>query len=172
MQSRTNSALAILACLIVILPLSGNAQQINGCTRSQLDNPQRVVFQCGDGLVLEAEAAAALDIQEQPGEPRPETVELDSEALLVDVEPGSGPFQILTPQAIAAVRGTQFIVDVQPQMTAVFVTRGQVQVSRLNGQEAVSLTEGEGVEVSDDQPLEVKTWPVAKAARLLARFGR
>lgn len=153
-------------------PMSVYAQQINGCTQSQLTDPPRVVYQCANGLVLEAEAAAALDIQEAPGNARPDTVDLARDGLLIEVEPGSGPFQIRTPQAIAAVRGTEFVVDVQDDMTSVFVTRGEVQVSRANGQEPVSLTPGQGVEVTDDTPLEVKTWPLDKVARLLARFGR
>lgn len=153
-------------------PLSSLAQQNNGCVRSELADPPRTVYQCASGLVLEAEAAAALGIRDAGAQTRPDVVELTGQGLLVEVEPGSGPFQIRTPQAIAAVRGTVYIVDVSDNKTSVFVTRGEVSVSRLDGSEAVVLTAGMGVEVSDDQPVAGTRWSQEKAARLLARFGR
>lgn len=172
MVLRASAIFSMLSWFVVMAPLSSYAQQINGCTQSQLTDPPRVVYQCGNGLVLEAEAAAALDIQDTSGQAGPQTVDLAADGVFIEVEPGNGPFQIRTPQAIAAVRGTEFVVDVQDQMTSVFVTRGEVQVTRTNGQDAVSLTPGEGVEVTDAAPLEVKRWPLDKVARLLARFGR
>jgi len=156
---------------LAIAPSTGMAQQVNGCVQSELTNPARVVYTCEGGLVLEAEAAAALDIG-SGSQGRPQSAELSGKGVLVEVEPGSGPFQILTPQAIAAVRGTVYAVDVEDGVTSVFVVRGKVGVSRPNGSEAVALGAGEGVTVTAAEPLVVKRWPQEKVDRLLARFAR
>lgn len=163
---------AALICLAAMAPMSGMAQQVPGCVSGELGDPPRIVYQCANGLVLEAEAAAALNFQAAGSQARPETVELMKNGVLIEVEPNSGPLQILTPHAIAAVRGTIYAVDVTDTMTAVFVTRGEVAVSRPDGSEQVVLPAGYGVEVSAGQPLVVKLWPQEKVARLLARFGR
>ncbi len=155
-----------------MMPLSALAQQASGCSRSELSDPPRVVYQCANGLILEAEAAAMLHIDTTGAQARPESVELTKDGLLIEVEPGSGPFQILTPHAIAAVRGTIYIVDVTDNMTSVFVVRGVVAVSRSSGAEEVDLPAGFGVEVTAQEPLVAKRWPDEKASRLLARFGR
>ncbi|MEJ8474241.1 FecR family protein [Roseibium sp. H3510] len=163
---------AALTWLIVMVPLSSSAQQVNHCPKSELGDPPRVVYQCAGGLVLEAEAAAALGIVSNGASGRPNTVELTKDGVLVEVEPGSGPFQILTPHAIAAVRGTVYAVDVTDNSTSVFVMRGEVVVSHSDGSEGVSLSPGFGVEVFEGEPLIITRWPSVKVERLLARFGR
>lgn len=172
MSKRLRALCAALFWLVIMAPMSSTAQPAGACIRGEIDDPPRVVFRCANGLVLEAEAAAALDIGTIGAEGRPEAVGLVRNGLLIEVEPGSGPFQIRTPHAIAAVRGTVYVVDVRDDMTSVFVTRGEVFVSRPDGSETVSLTEGLGVEVTDGQPIEVRRWPEEKAAELLARFAR
>ena len=161
-----------MAWFLAIAPSPGLAQQVNGCVRSELTDPARIVYRCEGGLVLEAEAAAALAIGSSGTQGRPRTAELAGKGVLVEVEPGSGPFQILTPQAIAAVRGTVYAVDVEDAVTSVFVVRGEVGVSRPNGSEAVQLAPGEGVTVTAGEPLVVKRWPQEKVDRLLSRFAR
>ncbi|WP_368669771.1 FecR domain-containing protein [Agrobacterium sp. a22-2] len=162
--------LAFLA-LSLLVPATAMAQDA-ACQREQLPEPPRVIYRCPNGLVLEAEAAANLDLAEQPGQQRPAAASLSDKALLIEVEPGSGPFQILTPHAIAAVRGTAYAVDVTRDATSVFVIRGEVGVSRTDGSQAVTLRPGEGVDVSAAQPLTVKVWGQQRVESLLARFAR
>jgi hypothetical protein len=105
----------------------------------------------------------------------PDAVNLQNRAVLIDAPPGAlrQGFQVQTPQAIAAVRGTQWAVDVGAGKTAVFVVTGRVSVRRTNSARGVNLGPGEGVDVEQGTaPLVVRRWPAARAAALLARFGR
>ena len=148
------------------------AAQSSGCRSVSADHPPRRIFACPGGLKIDAEAAAALHILPAPKGRRPERAELDRKAVLIDLTPGSGSFEILTPQAIASVRGTIYAVDVAKAATSVFVKRGRVRVSRRRGSGAVTLGPGEGVEVAPGRPLIVKRWPRQKVSRLFARFGQ
>lgn len=148
------------------------AQQGNACAQENLGEPPRTVYRCANGLVIEAEAAAELGLTNAEGQPRPGAATVSENGVLIEVEPGSGPFQILTPHAIAAVRGTAYAVDVTADTTAVFVIRGEVVVSRPDGSEAVTLRPGEGADVSPAQPFTVRTWGQQRVDNLLARFGR
>ncbi|MEM9105955.1 MAG: FecR domain-containing protein, partial [Pseudomonadota bacterium] len=95
-----------------------------------------------------------------------------SDAVLIEVAPDSGDFQIQTPHAIAAVRGTVYVVDVSADQTDVFVVEGEVSVSRADGSDPVELTAGLGVDVLPGEPLVVRQWPEERVRNLLARFGR
>jgi len=148
------------------------AQTLSGCSKTDLQDPPRSVYQCAGGITLEAEAATALGIVEQQPNDRPTDVEVSTDGLYIEVTPGSGPFQIQTPHAIAAVRGTVYIVDVTDGMTAVFVREGEVSVARTDGTDAVLLTPGLGVEVAPGEPLETRRWPAQRVDNLLSRFGR
>jgi len=57
---------------------------------------------------------------------------LNGKALLLDLpkRQKTSRLEVITPQAIAAVRGTKWAVDVQGGKTSVFVVRGQVDVRR------------------------------------------
>lgn len=160
---------SLLTCLAT-QPLT--AQTLSGCSKTELQDPPRSVYQCAGGITLEAEAATALGIVERQADDRPTDVEVSTDGLYIEVVPGSGPFQIQTPHAIAAVRGTVYVVDVTDDMTAVFVREGEVSVSRADGSDAVLLTPGLGVEVSPGTPLETRRWPAARVDALLDRFGR
>ena len=82
-------------------------------------------------------------------------------------------FEVITPQAIAAVRGTRWAVDVEPGKTSVFVVRGRVGVQRPASDATVVLGPGEGVDVeADGARLTVKRWPAKRVAALLARLGQ
>ena len=86
---------------------------------------------------------------------------------------GRAGFQVITPQAIAAVRGTKWAVDVATGKTSVFVVRGRVAVRRPSAGRGVTLGPGEGVDVDTGTgPLTVKRWPPERAAALLARLGQ
>src|SRR5262249_17913735 len=96
-------------------------------------------------------------------------------ALLLDVQKKSGGriFQVNTPQAIAAVRGTRWAVDVAEGKTSVFVVNGRVNVGRTTrGERQVVLGPGEGVDVEASAPLVVKRWAPARVSALMARLGQ
>jgi hypothetical protein len=80
-------------------------------------------------------------------------------------------FVVVTPQAIAAVRGTKWAVDVQGRSTAVFVVNGVVSVEKTVSGDAVSLRAGQGVDVDRSaEPVVIKRWPAERVAALLGRF--
>jgi ferric-dicitrate binding protein FerR (iron transport regulator) len=77
----------------------------------------------------------------------------------------------MTPQAIAAVRGTKWAVDATEGKSSVFVVNGRVSVARRAGANRVVLGPGEGVDVEAAGALTVKRWPPARVAALLARLA-
>ncbi|MET1412907.1 FecR domain-containing protein [Roseibium sp. HPY-6] len=164
--------LTVLTLLITLSPQGAVAQSLVGCTASNLTDPPRIVYQCEGGVVLEAEAAAALGIVTSGADNRPTDVDVSSDAVLIEVAPGSGPFQIRTPHAIAAVRGTVYAVDVEDGKTAVFVSEGEVAVSRPDGSDQVLLGQGFGVDVAPGEPLVAREWGAERVRNLLSRFGR
>lgn len=164
---------ALAPCLL--FPAKAEAQSV-GCAVQAAASPQRQVLRCRDGLTIEAEAGADYTLIDRNRDALPDAVSLRSRAIFIDApaRPGRQGFQVLTPQAIAAVRGTQWAVDTNGGMTAVFVVTGRVSVRRASGRtSAVSLGPGEGVDVDPGTaPLVVRRWPAARASALLARFGR
>ena len=83
-----------------------------------------------------------------------------------------GPkLSILTPLAIAAVRGTEWAVDVARARTSVLVVDGSVGVTNRRLNQYVIVTEGEGViSLQLIRPPSRKPGARTQAA-LLARFG-
>ncbi|MBP0617566.1 FecR domain-containing protein [Jiella sp. KSK16Y-1] len=147
-------------------PAEGWAQTLPGCKATTLQDPVREVLDCGNGLIIDKEAAAALASQAPQ-----RSLDLDDRAILIEVSPRDS-FQVLTPHAIATVRGTVFAVDVESGTSSVFVVDGKVEVSRRDGSSAVLLGPGEGVDVRPGEPLTVRNWPQPRVDALLARFGR
>lgn len=93
-------------------------------------------------------------------------------ALLLEVPPADRrvPVDVTLPWAHIGVRGTRFFAGVVDGVHAVFVARGRVQVRVAGG--AVSLGEGEGVDVaSDGVPATVRAWGAPRIARALALVG-
>lgn len=169
---RNYVSLAALA-LLVTLPLQTlSAQPLTGCTSTDLGDPPRVVYQCPGGLVLEAEAAAVLGVTATAADGRPSEVDMSSDAVLIEIAPGSGPFQIRTPQAIAAVRGTVYTVEIADGTTAVFVSEGEVTVTRPDGSDQVVVGPGLGVDVTPGEPVVVREWGAQRVRNTLSRFGR
>lgn len=144
----------------------------DGCTAQDLTEPARVIYTCENGLVFEAEAAAQFEGLIKNADGLIDAVTVSGDAVLIDLPTDNGPFQINTPHAIAAVRGTIYVVDVQPENTSVFVVRGVVAVSRKDGSQSVDLKAGDGVVMADGEPVVVKQWGEKKVADLLARFAR
>lgn len=172
-MARTGTFALLFVVMFAVPPgPAALAQQLQGCAVAEVRDPPRSVFRCEGGLVIEAEAASALRLVVADPDGAPRRVEVRGRGVLVDLPPGSGRFQIMTPHAIASVRGTVYAVDVSANQTDVFVQEGSVHVSRPDGSDSVVLRAGEGVDVVPGQPLEVKQWGEARVERLLARFGR
>lgn len=150
---------------------SASAQQ-PGCTPSGPSGPA-VVFDCGAGFTITVERESSFVLSDADGDGGVDTMELNRGGALVDFDRPGTTFQILTPRAVASVRGTRWVVDAGAAATAVFVVRGAVAVRRRAGGEAVTLEAGEGVDVADGTaPLTVARWAAPRAAALLARFGQ
>lgn len=173
--------LAVLLTLVAIMavPLgfwSGPASAQVRCRAEPAGAPPRTVYRCGGGMVLEKEAAAAAGLAVTAQGDR--TVDLTRGAVFVSVEPGTPAVSIRTPHAIASVRGTAFAIDVGRASTAVFVVEGSVDVLRVETGAIYVLGAGQGIDVpargaaSDPIALAVNRWGAARAATLLARFGR
>lgn len=159
--------LAVVGCLVA----TPSRAQTAGCTETQRFDPPGRVLTCPGGLVIRAEADTAFSLIDKNGGGRPRGANLGAKGLFIEVRPGGGGFQILTPHAIAGVRGTIWAVDVGADKTSVFVRRGRVAVSRP-GRRPVTLGTGDGVDVSAAAgDLTVTRWKPARVAALLARFG-
>jgi hypothetical protein len=150
------------------------AQPANmGCaTENPANAPQ--ILRCEGGVTIVAENGARFTLPDRDGNGRVDSVELSSKALLLEVpkRQGGNRFQVITPQAIAAVRGTKWAVDAAEGKTSVFVVNGRVAVGRRTGSHTVTLGRGEGVDVEAAGPLTIKRWPAARVAALMARLGQ
>ena len=84
------------------------------------------------------------------GDPLPVAIRLDDGALLIEFHPASPQekFQILTPLAIAAVRGTKWAMEVTKARTSTLVLAGAVAVTNRRLNQYVVLNEGEGVDIT------------------------
>jgi len=137
-------------------------------------NHSEQILRCGDDLVVRAATGTRYHQVNQQGNSPPEALQLDSGALMIEFHPNNTQknFQILTPQAIAAVRGTKWVVDVNGGRTSTLVISGEVAVARLHENPTVLLKPGEGADVTaGTEPFVAKRWPEKRVRALLARFG-
>ncbi|XWN34118.1 MAG: FecR family protein [Devosia sp.] len=160
--------------LAAVVATPALSQSLPGCESQTLSDPERTIYVCGDGLVIEAAAGTSLSFV---GDSPAQGVRVDNGVVMVDAPTSEAGFAIQTPHAIAAVRGTVYAVEVESEATAVFVLEGAVGVSEAGGGEGVTLNAGEGVDVpaagpADTAPLEVKTWGAERVSALMAHFGR
>ncbi len=146
----------------------------SGCALEPIGGTSRQLLRCQGGLTIITEKGARYTLVDRNRDNKADGVKLQSRALLLDFATGSGSgFQVTTPQAIAAVRGTKWAVDVGSAKTSVFVERGQVSVQRRTGSAGVILGPGEGVDVDQGtSALTVKHWPRARVSALMGRFGQ
>jgi ferric-dicitrate binding protein FerR (iron transport regulator) len=150
------------------------AQTANaGCTSSSSAAGTQT-WRCDNGITIVAESGARFELRDANRDGHIDSVELSSKALLVEVpkKRGGNPFKVLTPQAIAAVRGTKWAVDAADGKTSVFVADGRVGVSRRARGRGVVLGPGEGVDVEATGSLEVKRWGQPRIDALMARLGQ
>ena len=166
----TSTAIAVFGFAISFFPLPALAEQ--DCLWRTIADPVRQVITCGSGLTVEREATTEITLFERAGDAPPSVIEIENGAILIEVQPGSVPTRIRTPHAIAAVRGTTYVVDARGDSTSVFVLEGRVNVRQTDGTTDVTLEAREGIDVFPDVPLETTLWPEEKASKLLERFGR
>jgi ferric-dicitrate binding protein FerR (iron transport regulator) len=169
--------LSIAAAALALLAGAGDvsAQQPDlGCARAPSAN-QTQTLRCGGGLTIITENGAQFTLLDRDGNGRVDAVDLHSKAVFIEApkKKTGKPFEVITPQAIAAVRGTRWAVDAEGAKTAVFVDTGRVSVRRVAAPGQVVLGPGEGVDVdAGTTPLEVKRWGAPRVAALMARLGR
>jgi hypothetical protein len=173
MKAIVGAGFAIFASLFVVTGIA-TAQPANmGCSP---DNPASTsqTLRCEGGVTIVSEDGARFTLLDRDGNGRVDSIELSGKALLLEVpkKPGGNHFEVMTPQAIAAVRGTKWAVDAVEGKTSVFVVNGRVSVARRVGANRVVLGAGEGVDVEGTGALTVKRWPAARVAALLARLTR
>jgi FecR protein len=167
-------SLGKLALILVFFAPAELTAQETGCLLQPTGTPPRQIIRCGAGLTVEAAAGAEYTLVDHDRDGVPDAATHRGGALLLNAPARSGKrsFRVHTPQAIAAVRGTEWAMDVGAGRTAVFVVSGQVSVRRPRGP-AVGVGPGEGVDVEPGRsPLQVRRWSAERAAALLARFGR
>jgi ferric-dicitrate binding protein FerR (iron transport regulator) len=171
MKAITRVMYVALACALLPIATAAAQSATTGCT-SENSTFTTQTIRCKGGVTIVVEEGARYTLRDRDGNGRVDSVELGSKALLLEVPKGRGEFKVITPQAIAAVRGTRWAVDVVENQTSVLVVNGRVAVGRRTGSRSVTLGPGEGVDVQAAGPLTVKRWPPARVAALMARLGQ
>lgn len=167
-------ATIILAALIGWIH-AASAQSSNfGCTSSS-SPAQSQTLTCSGGVTIVAESGARFTLLDRDRNGRVDGIDLQSKAVLVSApkQKSGRRFEVMTPQAIAAVRGTEWAVDAEGAKTSVFVQTGRVSVRRATSAASVTLGPGEGVDAdATTTPLQVRQWGAPRIAALMARLGR
>jgi ferric-dicitrate binding protein FerR (iron transport regulator) len=176
------SARRVLAGAILALAMwglgawSANAQQDICTLAPDPHNAVLSVMTCGaDGLVVREAAGTRYQRVSHNRSAFPDAIRLDVGAVMVEFHPSEEHknFEILTPIATAAVRGTRWIVIFEKARMSAFVIDGGVAVARRHARKGVTLGPGEGVDIDSGSktPLVVKRWRDARVKALLQRFG-
>jgi ferric-dicitrate binding protein FerR (iron transport regulator) len=175
-QRNRLGAIAVIAASMLLATTLSVRGQAGACQLVPDDrNPSEKMLRCGDALVVRQAVDANGHVAIPLGTGQPNEVGLDGGALMIEFHPTKEhpTFQIRTPYAIAAVRGTKWIVDVGPAKASTFVIAGVVAVSRPGAAQTALLHAGEGSDVFPDSgPIVLKRWPAQRVRALLARFGQ
>lgn len=140
------------------------------------DQSSRVRIACNDGTVITVGVSTEVNIEElvgPMGRGRNVVLQLiDGIVGLLAEERTWNRFEVRTPVAIASVRSTRWLVEHDlAEGAAVFVRKGRVGVRLRDGRD-FTLTEGEGITVSQGgEPGEVKSWGAARIARSTEALG-
>jgi hypothetical protein len=148
-------------------------------------NPNEKILRCGSALTITPAPGTIYRPAAAADDGLPASVQLDSGALLIEFQSKQHrEFQILTPQAVASVRGTKWAMEVKPGQTSALVLQGQVTVTRKDAAEEVVVGRGQEVDVLDPgntrsldrnaklPPIAVKKSTPDRVKALLARFGQ
>ena len=168
--------IAVAAVAVWLGALANAWAQPAGCKLIADEHaPSEKILRCGDSLNIRTAPNTKYEVTDQKGEEPPGGARIESGALMIEFTPTGQHknFQILTPHAIAAVRGTIWVVDVVADRTSTLVLSGVVEVTRPRGKGTALLHAGEGADVSAGAgPIVVKRWPKKRVDALLARFGQ
>jgi ferric-dicitrate binding protein FerR (iron transport regulator) len=170
-----SAVLAVSIAFLFSVPVASAQSAGPGCSLKQVAGTSRQILRCQRGLTITVEPGARFTLEDRDRDGTIDQARVRRKAVLLEAPKGKARtgFRVITPQAIAAVRGTVWAVDVQKHRTSVFVVRGRVAVRRLAAKTRVYLGPGEGVDVYGRVgSLTVERWPAARASALLARFGR
>jgi hypothetical protein len=136
--------------------------------------PSQLILQCGQSLTVRPTPGTSYQPLYKKGDPLPVAIRLTDGALLIEYHPAkpNEKFQILTPLAIAAVRGTKWAMEVTKAQTSTLVVTGAVAVTNRRLNEFVVLTQGQGVDITPtDTSMVARTWGDDRVRALLSRFG-
>jgi FecR protein len=185
MSSALWPSLPLLAVSIWLAAPTSLFAEASGCQLVPDDRiPSEKILKCGDDLTIRSAADTRYQLIDQQGqalpsgtapESAPNGARLESGALMIEFKPTAGRrnFQILTPRAIAAVRGTTWAVEVEPDRTSTLVISGFVEVMRPNAKSGTRLRAGQGADVTAAAgPIVAKRWAAPRVRTLLARFGQ
>ena len=163
-----------VAVLCVMATTSASAQT-TGCSLRSAVSAERQTLNCEPGLSITIERGASYRLADRNRDGHVDAVVLNSKAALVDVDNNriKGGFEVVTPQAIAAVRGTRWAVDAARGKTSVLVLRGRVAVNKVSTGQGVTLGRGQGVDVDRSRgPLRVTNWGQPRINALMGRLGQ
>lgn len=82
---------------------------------------------------------------------------------------GGSRFRLRTPNAVAAVRSTEWAVVTDGRQSAVFVRAGRVRA--IGGGSSQQLNPGEGIDITRGSVSGVRQWPAPRIAALNERIG-
>lgn len=173
MRVWTWSALVTAAAAACVTAASAQQPAGYGCTSTPSAAGTQTI-RCASVTIV-AESGAKFTLLDRDKNGQIDAVDLASKAVLVEAakQKKGRTFEVITPQAIAAVRGTQWAVDAEGTKTSVFVQIGIVGVQRRPAPGRVDLGPGQGVDVdASAAPLDVRYWPEPRVTALLARLGR
>jgi ferric-dicitrate binding protein FerR (iron transport regulator) len=138
-------------------------------------DPSEKILRCGDNLTVEPAQGTRYRPITNKGQSLPSAIRLDDGAVLIEFQPSPQreDFEILTPLAVAAVRGTKWAMEVSAARTSTLVLAGAVAVTNRRLNQYVILREGEGVDITPtDTTMVQKRWGEARVRALLSRFGQ
>jgi hypothetical protein len=174
-RSLLRRTLAAAALFLAAIAGAAPAYAAGACALVPNDKiPSEKILQCGGTLTVHPAQGARYQPLFKKGDPLPVGIRLTDGALLIEYHPArpNEKFQILTPLAIAAVRGTKWAMDVTKAQTSTLVLNGVVAVTNRRLNQFVVLAEGQGVDITPtDTSLVLKTWGEERVRALLSRFG-
>lgn len=132
----------------------------------------RATITCDTGLTITmgGDTVIVLDRIMTPTRRGPGIRLLEGIAGFLLPQPRAGGFEVRTPSAVAAVRSTEWAMEVDQRATAAFVRDGAVTVAGSDG--SVLLSPGEGVDVAATGTVgQVVEWGAGRIAGFNERLG-
>jgi hypothetical protein len=174
-RNRSGAMTALAVLFVAAMAAQAPARAAGACALVPNDKtPPEKMLQCGQNLTVRAAPGARYQPLYKKGDPLPVGIRLNDGALLIEFHPAKPEekFQILTPLAIAAVRGTKWAMDVTKAQTSTLVVDGVVAVTNRRLNQFVVLNEGQGVDITPtDTSLARHVWADERVRALLSRFG-